>query len=394
MLQRFSALTTLLGDHADLWRPLPFVHHDLPWQAQLPELAAWLDALPEAALDDPTDAWLHDAPVWLRELARTLQHLSSWPALATERTPVLGAYAARRIPGRKVRQIEGFCATVAPRLPPGGEVVDWCSGKSHLGRTLAQRTGSRLLALEIDAALVRSGQRECDHLGLDARFVQADVREVEVAARLVSTHWVAALHACGDLHAALLRAAVERQVAGVALAPCCYNRVESVESCVLSARGRAANLRLGASDLDLVHREPLVASGTDRARSLHEQAWRLGFDALQREVTGRDAYRTMPPFPRPWLRLGFPEFCRAFAALDGLELPVERSWAAWEAQGWLRLAQVRRRDRLRGLFRAPLEAWLVLDRAQVLVEAGFTVEIGQFCPRTVTPRNALILGWR
>jgi hypothetical protein len=39
---------------------------------------------------------------------------------------------------------------------------------------------------------------------------------------------------------------------------------------------------------------------------------------------------------------------------------------------------------LRGLFRRPLELWLVLDR----------VEVGRFCEPTLTPRNLMVLAER
>ena len=45
---------------------------------------------------------------------------------------------------------------------------------------------------------------------------------------------------------------------------------------------------------------------------------------------------------------------------------------------------------VRHLFRRPLELWLVLDRALFLQEQGYRVELREFCPRHLTPRNILI----
>lgn len=391
--QQLQALTQFLRDYSDLWRPLPFADLTLPWQAKHPDLAAWLDALTDQQLADPQRAWLQQGPEWLADLARELEAAAALPWLAQGAENSLGAVAMRRIPGRKVEQMAGFCATMLPRLAgEAGEIVDWCAGKGHLGRTLVRQSSAALLALEIDPELVRMGQQECDHLGLRARFLCADVLDPATARHLQPDHWVVALHACGDLHAALLRAAADRRVRGVALAPCCYNLVENAEDRALSSLGRAAGLQLTAADLALVHREPVVVNGTDWARSQQDQAWRLGFDLLQRAVTGSAGYRPMPSFPRPWLRLPFSDFCRQFAALDNLDLPAELDLAPFEQRGWQRLAQVQRRELLRNLFRPALEAWLVLDRAQVLVEAGYSVQVGQFCARTASPRNALIVG--
>lgn len=381
--QQFAALTELLRRHRPLWHHQPFTDDTPPWP---PELTAWVDALPDDAAD-----WLADAPSFVADLASEIRTLSALPPLPQTPLP-MGADAARRIPGRKVQQIDAFCSAVLPHLAGhSGELVDWCAGKGHLGRTLLRHNGGRLLALELDPTLVAAGQREADHLGLRARFVCADVCAPATAELLQPSQFVAALHACGDLHHALLTAAVARKVTGLALAPCCYNKATLAAGGALSQVGQIARLDLTASDLALVHRDATVASPGDLKQSQQDQAWRLGFDLLLRAATGRDAYHAMPPFPRAWLRLPFGEFCQRFGALDGIAVAVRPEF---EALGWQKLAQVRRRERVRGLFRAALEAWLVLDRALVLVQAGWRVEVSQFCPPTVTPRNLLIIGTR
>ena len=260
-----------------------------------------------------------------------------------------------------------------------------------MGRCLVQQTGGRLLALEKDPHLVQAGQKACDQLGLAARFVVVDVREPATAALLTNQQFMVALHACGDLHAAMLTAATQQRVAGLALAPCCYNSATSGPA--LSAAGQSLALSLTRSDVDLVHRQVWVAAGHDRVQAELEQAWRLGFDALQRQLTGRSDYRPMPPFPKAWLGLDFSTFCHQFARLDGLKLPSKASLGEFEHQGWLRLRQVQRLELLRGLFRAPLETWLVLDRGQMLIESGYQVQVGTFCARLDSPRNAMIVGW-
>ena len=65
-----------------------------------------------------------------------------------------------------------------------------------------------------------------------------------------------------------------------------------------------------------------------------------------------------------------------------------------EADGWRRLAEVRNLELVRGLFRRPLELWLVLDRALFLAENGYRVEVGTFCESALTPRNLMVLAER
>ncbi|MGO1269422.1 MAG: SAM-dependent methyltransferase, partial [Pseudomonas bubulae] len=65
-----------------------------------------------------------------------------------------------------------------------------------------------------------------------------------------------------------------------------------------------------------------------------------------------------------------------------------------EAAGRERLAQVRNLELVRGLFRRPLELWLVLDRALYLEENGYAVQVGEFCDSQLTPRNLMVLAQR
>ncbi len=95
-----------------------------------------------------------------------------------------------------------------------------------------------------------------------------------------------------------------------------------------------------------------------------------------------------------WLAKPFEQYCRDLAALKQLDLDGDIDWAALESAGWDRLAQVRNLERLRNLFRRPLELWLALDRALFLTEQGYDVRLGVFCDYALTPRNLMILAER
>ncbi|HEY8329944.1 MAG TPA: SAM-dependent methyltransferase, partial [Pseudomonas sp.] len=101
-----------------------------------------------------------------------------------------------------------------------------------------------------------------------------------------------------------------------------------------------------------------------------------------------------PSLPPAWLHKPFADWCRDLALLKQLPAPGARDWSALEAAGWQRLAEVRNLELLRGLFRRPLEVWLLLDRALYLEEQGYRVQLGQFCDYQLTPRNLLLLAER
>jgi len=192
----------------------------------------------------------------------------------------------------------------------------------------------------------------------------------------------------------LIQLASQQGCPQLAIAPCCYNRTRASHYQGLSTAARASRLQLSLEDLALPMSETVTAGARVRRQRDRSMAWRLAFDLLQRQVRGVDQYLPTPSLPSHWLDKPFADYCRDLAALKDLSTVDCQDWAALEAAGWQRLAQVRNLELLRGLFRRPLELWLVLDRALFLQEQGYAVRLGTFCQAPLTPRNLLLLAER
>ena len=386
---RFKALDEFLIEHQGLWRPRPFTQLQLPWETEHPELSQWLRqrslAEAEASHNQPHEL---PAPAPFPQLAAQALRLS-----AVDKLPTHTLEAARHrlnvdVPGRKWQQIEAFGAALNFAQTPV-HWLDWCAGKGHLGRRLLQ-PGQQLTCLEHDPALIASGQALSDHHGLVANHRLQDVM-TDMA--INPEHTPVALHACGDLHVRLLQLASAAGCKQLALAPCCYNRISADRYQALSAAGRVSLLQLSIDDLGLPLSETVTAGNRVRQQRDTSMARRLGFDRLQRQLRGCDEYLPTPSLPAGWLDKPYADYCRELASLKGLSTD-EQDWAALEAHGWRRLAEVRNLELVRSLFRRPLEMWLVLDRALFLTEQGYNVEIGSFCESTLTPRNLMVLAAR
>lgn len=133
-------------------------------------------------------------------------------------------------------------------------------------------------------------------------------------------------------------------------------------------------------------------TGPTPARQLHGPTPRLRLAA--KNIARHRRVLAYPSLPSAWLDKPFADYCRDLAALKNLSTVGSPDWAALEAAGWQRLAEVRNLELLRGLFRRPLELWLNLDRALFLVEQGYNVRLGTFCEIPLTPRNLLLLAER
>lgn len=391
--QRFAELDAFLREHQPLWREKPFTARTLAWEAAHPALATWLRGRTleqaEAAHNHPEQL---DAPAPFPQLASRAAQLAALGELPAAPPQPLPAQFSVDVPGRKWQQIDAFARRLQFRETPR-HWLDWCSGKGHLGRRLAH-AGTPLTCLEHDAALVADGQRLSDRLQLDARHLEQDVLADDAGACLQAGHTPVALHACGELHVRLLERASAQGCRQLAVAPCCYNRISSALYQPLSQPAQASALILSRDDLRLPLAETVTAGARVRRQRDHSMARRLAFDRLQRELRGIDDYLPVPSLPPAWLDKPFADYCRELAGLKGLPAPGERDWTALEAAGWRRLAEVRNLELLRGLFRRPLELWLLLDRALYLQEQGYRVRLGSFCDYHLTPRNILLLAER
>jgi hypothetical protein len=392
---RLDALSALLRRRWGLWTVAPFKHHRPGWVDELPEVAAWLEGLdPDAVRALEVDARADEGPAAWREIVATTAALS---ALGPHpRGPELreGHRAAWRVPGRKWAQVRGFLGAVEPRLARAeGPVVEWCSGRGHLGRTLGTRLGRGAVLVEKDPELCAppDGVPEVDGV----RHACHDVLEPGVADVVPRRAGVVGLHACGTLTDRLLDVALERDADVVAAVPCCPHRLfDRPRYRPGSARAQASGLDLGQDELWLAVLDEVVVRSRRRHLREREMLTRVAVDLLVREATGVDAYRGFASIDRT--RFDQPLATSIPAIADQFGLPLPASWSpdAIERRAHAQVWRLRALGALRVRFRRPLELWLVLDRAERLRDAGWQVDVGTFCPREATPRNLLVLASR
>lgn len=393
LLARFTTLDTFLTQHQALWKPRPFTHLHLPWETAYPELATWLRG---RSLEDAENAHnqpaLLDAPEPFASLAAMSLALSAVDELPAHALKTAGHRLNVDVPGRKWQQIEAFASRLQFADAPK-HWLDWCSGKGHLGRRLLQ-SGQQLTCLEYDPALVASGQALSQRHQLHALHVEQDVLAADAATVLKAGYTPVALHACGDLHVRLIQLASAAGCKQLAISPCCYNRINLTQYSPISSAAQHSGLQLTLDDLGLPMSETVTAGARVRRQRDSSMARRLAFDLLQRQLRGVDEYLPTPSLPSVWLDKPFADYCHHLAELKELSTIGAQDWSAREAAGWQRLAHVRNLELLRGLFRRPLELWLVLDRALFLLEQGYNIRLGTFCETSLTPRNFLILAER
>ena len=414
----WSLLDAQLCATAALWNVEPFKHvaddghqwtHEHHRTAlELTDAEAATAAIDEAALE----AWIPE----LRDIRRIAESIVVRAGATPVGPPCGGGRAATGVPGRKLEQIAAF----ASHVPRTETVVDWCSGKGHLARWLAQCGRCRAVrCLERDPALVRAGRGLAAALPIE--FAEVDVLASaeplpvhfrDGAAELTHT----ALHACGDLHRQALRCAASTGALRVVLAPCCYHKHKPPDGCSSAYRPLSAAASAGSRLLPLLSRSALhfvtaatvIAGRRCVALREREQQLRLAFDVWQRRVRGGGGgggvpYLSAPSAPESLLRRGtFREFCEFIVGAPGhtselraeLRPALDRLTDAEAEECMSRGEELRhcvtRLELVRRGFRRPLELWFVLDLCLFLREQGYAVEVRILCDPSVTPRNLLV----
>ncbi|GAA3709905.1 methyltransferase [Oceanisphaera sediminis] len=379
---QFQQLSALLHRTRGDWQLAPFACKALPWPELAPALMAPNEAQLDALDEDDTAALAFLAPFRPDMVAAHDFQLPELKRAADYATPRW----SNGIPGRKWAQIRDFAANITTEHP----ILEWCAGKGHLGRLLAQQDTQPVTSLEWNADLCRQGEQLAGQLTLDHHFVCADALSADAAQWFRPEQQALALHACGELHLRFLRHAAAAGTRRLALSPCCYHLIDGEHYRPLSAAGRQQNLQLDRQSLRLPLQQQVT--GGERVRRLRhiELTWRLAFDELQQSLTGSLDYLPLPAFPKRLLSGDFADFARWACEQKSLPVPDSIDGEHWLQRADSRRLLVKRIELVRHRYRYLLELWLLLDRALYLEEQGYRVSLGTFTDRLNTPRRYLL----
>jgi hypothetical protein len=303
-----------------------------------------------------------------------------------------------QIAGRKWSQITRF----VPHIPKRQKVLEWCSGKGHLGRLTASHGASSLLSLEWQAALCDTNRELNQRLAIndycDAQVNQCDVMSEAITKHLNHHQFPIALHACGDLHTRLIKQVAEHNMHGVCLAPCCYNLISAETYQALSTMAKQSHLSLSKLDLSLPLRQTVTAGQREQREQSQEKLWRMAFDCWQRQVRFTDEYMPLPTIPKRILKSNFKTFIQWTSEVKQHPELMKNSQSI-DALAILDAAQkrmpgIQQMEWVQHHFQRAIEIWLLLDQALYLQENGYQCEIFEFCEQRFTPRNLMLKACR
>lgn len=331
------------------------------------------------------------APAELRELARQTERCTALPLLRAPELP-LPIAALRGVGARKQDQLSALLGALAPLAAQAGRIVDVGAGRGHLSRLAAEFFQRETLALDRDAALLRSGgahsqQRAREVGALGVHFVQADVgrQRLELQARDLAV----GLHACGELGDRLVLAAGEARC-DLALVSCCLQKTSATHRLPLSRSAGGLTLRRGALGLtNLTPRDEGVEA--NMAENLRAREARLALRYLLRaRGLSVAAGEEMRGVNRRRAQSGFADLAAHALELRQLAPPLPAELREHADEARRDHAAMRRLSLPRSLLARLVELAVVRDRAAALEERGLAVAVVQGFASRVTPRNTVL----
>ncbi|PTB85039.1 methyltransferase [Pseudidiomarina aestuarii] len=327
-------------------------------------------------------------------LQRNQQRLAALPDIVTSlpepASPPVPFWLAAGIGGRKLEQIQAFVGQIPLSQVP---LLEWCSGKGHLGKLLSFQQQRSVTSLEWNAELCAAGRLAAQQHQLPQTFIHGDALAAAGFAAVQSHAQVMALHACGQLHMQLLKSATATGADAIYVVPCCYQLIADEHYQPLSAAMRSHDFPLTRRELKFVVQEQVT--GGQRIEKLRhtEVLWRLAYQIWREQQTGSREYQPLRSVAKHYLSGTFSEFAKWAAAQQGLQYEAKNEGKILSAASD-RKQLVDAIERVQAPLKRPLECILILDRVCFLEEQGYHVDVIEFCNYDMTPRNFLLRAHR
>lgn len=394
---RLEALTHHLRPWAPLWsRSIlqGWPGSAAAWPEDWMAYARSLDEAGERRLDQ--GVLVGTPPPSLRALLDALLELTALPwhgglhALTVAETQGLS--------DKKTHELERVLALLETRARFIHQAVDIGGGMGHLARLCARTFGWTFHSIDRDAALQDKGRqwltRTQRPAGDTVCFIQASVEDgpqPRIDSLFTGEDRASiGLHTCGPLALTQIR---KSQGAGFILnVGCCYDKLEAPRDYPVSRFGGEHPLPFTPHALALTTRGRHHKTQEEFARMKRVYAWRFAFDLLAKRRFPERGFVRAGDAPRRLYAGSFAGY-----ALDRLErLGLKPGMTDAELDAFEVSARAQTRDLLlchllRDRFARALEVVLLLDRALLLEELGFQVELLQLFDPSLSPRNLALV---
>lgn len=290
----------------------------------------------------------------------------------------------RHIALRKQFQLQALLDAIEPMAKRAGRLLDVGAGRGHFTRLAANLFECDTLGLEREPMRVGAAQRLAQNSS--AHFKAFDAVREEFSPE--ADDLIIGLHACGDLGDRIVLAS-SKAPCDLVLVSCCLQKIDSEEREPLSDIGKKYGFRPRREDLGLSNlKARWMGVETGLLETLKARETRY---ALRLLLNGRgicvEAGEEMRGLNRRLSHKGLKSLAERALSLRALESAGEEELRHCEERASAAYQYMRRLSLPRAMLARLLEAAVVLDRAQALLEKGHRVRVEQLFDDDISPRN-------
>lgn len=398
--ERLKALTDLLRPWSGLWSR-SILQNWPDSGAAHPE--AWLTYA--VSLDEEGERMLDagelpgEPPRSLQSLVLELRELTALPW--HEGALRLTTADAQGLNAKKAHEIERVLSLLGPRTKTIRQAVDIGGGMGHLARLCVRTFDWTFHSIDRDAALQEKGRewlRRARDLPRERLcFIHSSVEEgpqSEIDPLFSGQDRVSiGLHTCGPLALTQLR---KSQKAGLLLNfGCCYDQLDAARDYPVSRFGKAHALPITRRALFLATRGRHHKTEAEFALMKRVNEQRFALHLLLRRAFPALGFVRAGDAPKALYAGSFAVYARD--RLERLRLEVgmtESELNSFEASARPETRRIFLCHLLRDRFARALEVVILLDRALLLEELGFQVELLQVFDPRLSPRNIALIASR
>lgn len=398
--ERLKALTDLLGPWSSLWSR-SILQNWPEAGAAYPE--AWLSyaeslgeegerMLDDGELPGEPPPSLHSLVLGLRELTALPWHEGVQPLTTAD---------AQGLNAKKVHEIERVLSLLGPRITTIRQAVDIGGGMGHLARLCVRTFDWTFHSIDRDAALQEKGRdwlRRARALPREKLcFIHSSVEDRpqgEIDSLFSGRDRASiGLHTCGSLALTQIR---KSQKAGLLLGfGCCYDQMDAARDYPASRFGKEHALPLTRRALFLATRGRHHKTEAEFALMKRVNVQRFALHLLLRRKFPALGFVRAGDAPKALYAGSFAGYARD--RLERLRLDVGMTDAELDSFELSARPETRRIflcHLLRDRFARSLEIVILLDRALLLEEMGFQVELLQVFEPRLSPRNVALIASR
>ncbi|PIK13600.1 methyltransferase [Halobacteriovorax sp. JY17] len=360
------------------------------------EITPWIDELMNWSFKDiarlesfPHEDLVEDVnfKIFLKSI-RSLSKVDTFSGKKTSMPQVL----KKKLRPKKIHEIEKL-KSVCDKVKDIESIIDIGGGVGNLSCSLIIDSEKKALCVDMDEKLLDLGRGKREFWPLESkeslRFIHKkfdektslDVNFSKDKALLIG------LHSCGDLSTNVLKFGLRNNIRNIINIGCCYHKIINFQN--VSKYCQANGIHFTNNALHLASRCGAIVEEETIQKRHHQKRFRYTLHYILHSHGEKKFSSIGNAIPRDY-QGSFYDYCRKFDHEEILKDLGRDEVEDFFSKSYEKVWRHYLADTIRLLLGRLIEVYVILDRAQYLLENGLSIQIEEIFDRSLSPRNIML----